>query len=362
MSQLSQVLEAYAVPLQIWLSPESKKYTATTIISAFENRADIHTNPLSRLDDIKGPAVLIITANELTSPRSEDLKRLVNAAHPGRAILIGGTSDRDILMTAINDWGVIRVLPSQPESERLVAAVHDAESYLKREVALVTAIDDLDIENTMLESAIDHLEGGIERTRTKSRHSAITTFSDGLSVLLERERSILSTAKQSTETYLQDHLTRSIRGFSILGSLLDKTHDRSVEQSAGLSSIPEALDDLVRSVCEIICLQDGKVPGGHLGSGALVSVEPLALAHVLIQIADRGPLGRAIAVDSYRSGEHAVLEFRFEGPVTTAMIDDHINTRSWAMLAPLSPVLNVVDADPHILRLSLKAVQDHHDQ
>ena len=82
MSQLSRVLEAYAVPLQIWLSPESKKHTATTIVSALGACVDIHTNPLSRLDDIKGPAVLVITANELTSPRSEDLKRLSNAAHP----------------------------------------------------------------------------------------------------------------------------------------------------------------------------------------------------------------------------------------------------------------------------------------
>ena len=32
-------------------------------------------------------------------------------AYPGRAVLIGGTEDRDTLMAGINDWGVIRVVP-----------------------------------------------------------------------------------------------------------------------------------------------------------------------------------------------------------------------------------------------------------
>ena len=361
MSQLSQVLSAYAVPLQVWLTPEARKVAADTLLDNIGERADVYTNPLSTLDELSGPAVLIITSGELNAANNDALKLLAKTAHPGRAILLGGTSDRDTLMTAINQWGVIRVLPAAPESQALINAVNDAESYLKREVALATAIDDLDIENTMLESAIDHLEGGIQRTKDKTRQSATTTFAAGLSALLLREQEQLSAAGATLDDDLSRPLQGAIRGLELLAEILDKTHDRSVEQSAELIPNHESLDDLIGFVKELIALQGTHRPGGHLGSGAMIQVEPLALAHVLIQLADRGHSGPATAIDSYRSGEHAIIEFRFETPIEAKTLASHQATRAWTMLNPVGANLSVVDADPHILRLSLQAEQDSHE-
>jgi len=361
MSQLAQVLSAYTVPLQVWLSPEARKQTATPLMDEFSGRAEVYTQPLSVLNDLKGPAVLIITASEVMAANNEELKALAKIAHPGRAVLLGGTSDRDTLMQAINEWGVIRVLPLEPDTPSLVAAVQDAETYLKREVALVTAIDDLDIETTMQESAIDHLEGGLERTKEKSRISATTTFASGLSTLLRRERAVLFEASKDAEGAAALGLSRPIRGLDILAGLLDKTFDRAVEISADLPPIPESLDELITAVRELISQQGGQDVGGHLGSGARVHVEPLALVHALIQIADRGTEGPTQAIESYRSGDKAIIEFRFPSTVDPTIISDLIDTRAWSMLAVADATLSRVEADPHILRLSLQADQGTHE-
>ena len=215
MSQLAQILSAYAVPLQVWLTPEARKFAAPILLAKMDGRADIHTNPLSALDELTGPAVLIITAHEITAHNNESLRALAQAAHPGRAVLLGGTSDRDTLMEAINEWGVIRVLPSEPGSDVLVAAINDAEAYLKREVALATAVDDLDIENTMLESAIDHLESGLERTKVKSRSSATTTFAAGLSALLRREQDSLAEACKCLDEPMINTMEHAISGLHL---------------------------------------------------------------------------------------------------------------------------------------------------
>jgi len=361
MSQLAQVLSAYTVPLQIWLSPEARQQATAPLMDEMGARANIQTHPLAALDVLTGPAVLIITANEIMAPNNEGLKTLANAAHPGRAVLLGGTSDRDTLMQAINEWGVIRVLPLEPEASSLIAAVQDAETYLKREVALVTAIDDLDIETTMLESAIDHLEGGLDRTKEKSRISATTTFASGLSSLLRREREVLIEASEHAGESSANSLNRSIRGLDILAGLLDKTFDRAVEISADLPTMPEPIDELIAAVRELISQQGEQHMGGHLGSGATVQIEPLALVHVLIQIADRGADGPAQTIESYRSGDRAIVEFRFPSAVDRAAIHDHTQTRAWSMLTMADATLHLVDADPQILRLSLQADPGHHE-
>ena len=221
MNQLARLLNEYAVPLQIWLTPGARMVVADALIAEMGSAAEIHTNPLSAMDELTGPAVLVITAAEIRSPQPDALKALSRAAHPGKAVLVGGTADRDTLMTAINDWGVIRVIPTDSDTDTLVGAVRDAEATLKREVALVTAIDDLDIETTMITSAIDHIEGGQDGSSRRSRTQATTTFALGLSSLLEREHACLQRELPHLEG---DHLSAiegALEGIQLLGGIVD---------------------------------------------------------------------------------------------------------------------------------------------
>lgn len=356
MSSLSQVLSSFAVPLQVWLSPDARGCAATPLIDTLGGRAQIHTQPLSSLDTLKGPAVLVLTAREITGSNADRLRLLADRAYPGRAVLIGGTEDRDTLMAGINDWGVIRVVPSAPTAEQLLSAVSDAETNLKREVALETAIDDLDIENTMLASAIDQLEGGLDRDQPATTSGAITTFAAGLAAVLEREAERLKDA--STE---DSRIQGACEGLSLLAGLVDKAHDRAIESRAGLPVSPEPLDALIDAVKTLITLQGGERMSGHIGSGVTVAIEPLALVHQLMALTDRGPCGSATTLEAYRAGSNAVIELRYPEPVDDQIMTTNQETAAWPILAESGVTVAVVEADPLSLRLLIPTAEESHE-
>ena len=353
MSSLSQLLSSFTVPLQVWLSPEARVAAASALIEGIGGRAQIHTQPLTALDTLRGPAVLVLTAREITGSDTAALRQLAERAHPGRAVLIGGTEDRDTLMAGINEWGVVRVVPSTPTADEILAAVADAESNLKREVALETAIDDLDIENTMLASAIDQIEGGLSKDLSKTASGAVTTFAAGLATILERE------AERLRATSADDERIRdACEGLTLLVGLVDKAHDRSVEARAGLDLAPEPLDALIDVVKTLILLQGGNRMGGHIGSGAAVAVEPPALVHHLMILADRGPRGSATAVEAYRAGADAVIELRYNEDVSALPNDAHGESATWPLLDAHGVKITAVDADPCSLRIVIPIAEN----
>jgi hypothetical protein len=351
MSQLARLLNEYAVPLQIWLTPGARVAVADPLIAAMGNAAEIHTNPLSAMDELTGPAVLVITAAEIRSPQPDALKALSRAAHPGKAVLVGGTADRDTLMTAINDWGVIRVIPTNPDTATLVGAVRDAEATLKREVALVTAIDDLDIETTMLTSAIDHIEDSQDGSSRRSRTQATATFALGLSSLLEREHACLQRELPHLEG---DHLSAiegALEGIVLLGGIVDEAHDRAIESGAGMTPTPVCADTVLGSVRTLLKLSTGQAIGGHLGSGTMLGVDPLALITLLLHLGSHTPLGTVSDIESYRSGDALIIECRYAIELTDTA--DLTDISAWMHLSQAGAQMTRTPGDPYILRLIL---------
>ena len=269
MSNLSQVLSEYSVPLQVWLSPEARVRVAEILIPAMGDKADIVIDPMTQLAQLRGPAVLVITAKELTGADQELLRILAKKAHPGRSVLVGGTSDRDTLMNAINNWGVVRVVGGSAEDETLINAVREAGLYLNREVAMETAIDDLDIETTMIDSAIDQLHGTREQIRHVDRTNMATTFAAGMMTMLERERAWVEKLEKADLLPTQ-HTTK---GLQALINILEMAHDFAIEQSAGIPVTPTSVDAMVD---QVRTLSQSEIPG-HSGSGALVSMDPYVL-------------------------------------------------------------------------------------
>lgn len=356
MSSLNQLLSSFAVPLQVWLSPEARAQAAAPLIDGIGGRAQIHTQPLSSLDTLRGPAVLVLTAREITNSGADQLRLLAERAHPGRAVLIGGTEDRDTLMTGINEWGVIRVIPSTPTTEQILSAVADAESNLKREVALETAIDDLDIENTMLASAIDQLEGGLAKDHQKTTSGAITTFASGLATILEREAERLK-ASSAEDPRIHD----ACEGLKLLAGLVDKAHDRAVEMRAGLPVTPESLDNLIDAVKTLVVLQGGEKMTGHIGSGVEVSIEPLALVHHLLTLADRGPSGNAVSLEAYRAGSEAVIELRYAEEISDTLLATRGESAVRSVLVSGGVKIKTVEADPCVLRVVVPTAELAHE-
>ena len=327
MSSLHQVLSAYSVPLQIWLSPESRSRVADALIANMGSKATILVDPLPQLEQLRGPAVLVITAGEMKGANQPALRLLADKAHPGRSVLVGGTSDRDTLMDAINNWGVVRVIANDSEDESIVDAVHAAGRYLNREVAMETAIDDLDIETTMLESAIDQLEGSRERNRQVDRNNITSTFSAGMVQILERERELLSAIETDLPHEQRAVLRKTMEGIDTLAEVIERSHLYGIEKAAGLAPETEALDPLVEEIRTLV----GPNIGGHIGSGAAVAIDPFPLFHALISICRTPSLGDLKTIDTHKSGTRAVTSLTFCGPLPDDFLEEFMRSAptSW---------------------------------
>jgi hypothetical protein len=332
MNSLRQVLADYAVPLQLWLTPEARKSVAEPLIERLGDRIQIHTNPLKMVGELKGPAVLIIAASEIDGPQTESLKALSTLAHPGRAVMIGGTADRDVLMNAINHWGVVRVVPSGAPTETLLAAVMAAGQTLKREVALESAIDDLGTETTMLSSAIDHVDASREQMATRTRDLASTTFAAGLTESLRGEWATLEALANGINQEDSQALGLAADGVKALVETLEQATDRAIEVAAKIPNQAEALDPVLRRVASLLGAQAGKSLAGHIGTGCQSTVDPLALFHSLCHISQRLNGPPVVEIDAHRAGEQAIVELAFESNAPLVSSEEFNGLESIALI------------------------------
>ena len=326
MSSLHKVLREYSVPLQIWLAPDARAKVAETIIPSLEASARIETQPMPQIDSLNGPAVLVISAKEISGSDREGLRRLAQKAHPGRAVLIGGTSDRDTLMDAINNWGVIRVLPSNADAESIVEAIQAAGAYLNREVAMETAIDDLDIETTMIDSAIDQLHGNRDQIHHVDRTNMTTTFAAGMMTMAERERVGMEALEDADLAPIQG----ATQGLKILTHILEMAHDFAIEMSAGIPITPYALDPMVDGVRSLF----PSSTAGHSGSGVSISMDPHLLFQTILSFARNVSLETPSSIDAHQSGEQPMITLSFTQSLPADFIETWTNDhpRLWNVL------------------------------
>ncbi len=310
---LSTLLGEYAVPLKIWLGPGARRMAADTLIDTLGHLAEVHTDPINDFSHLSGPAVLVVSADDLGSPQRENLRRLAEKAWPGRAVLIGGTSDRDVLMDAINTWRAVRVVPATAPGAEIVDAVRAAGEAMRKAVALTIAIDDLDIENTMLDSAIVQMEASRERALSAAQVSAVSMVSQGLSDAVRREQQVLEDLTNDDPS-----LAQAMRGVQTVADLLGQVHARSGERAAGLAATPESVDAMVAAAVEL----GGSGPGGAVsldaGCQALSTIDPYALIHLLTHMIRSSRASGEVTVRCSAEDDRVLVEVRGLCPSTDA--------------------------------------------
>ena len=272
---LGSLLGEYAIPLRVWLAPRARTLAADTLIDTLGHLAEVHTDPIHGSASLKGPAVLVVAADDLAGSNRDVLLSLAEKAQPGRVVLIGGTSDRDVLMDAINTWRAVRVVPATAPGAEIVDAVRAAGEALRKAVALLTAIDDLDIENTMLDSAINQMESGKDRSISAAKNRAMTTLSQGLADTIRRDQEVLLSLAEE-----DDSLAQALRGVQTVTDLLGQISVRS----AGGSCTPESVDAMVSAAVELASGGDGAAVHLDAASGALSTANPYALIHLLTHV------------------------------------------------------------------------------
>jgi C4-dicarboxylate-specific signal transduction histidine kinase len=282
---LGRLLDEYAVPLKVWLAPGARVAAADILIDTLGTLAEVQTDPLSYASQLEGPAVMVLTADDLRRPNREALLDLATRARPGRVVLIGGTADRDILMEAINTWRAFRVISANAPKAELVDVVREAGEALRREVALGTAIDDLDLETTMLDSAIGQMRSGQARALRSERQSAVSSVAAGLAKTFAQEQAALEGLAEAADTTgIGATLRDALDGVRSITQLFEQLHDHALGRQSGVPASPESVDDIVTLAAELAGLGPGTPVEVDAQSNAASTVDPYALTHLLVRL------------------------------------------------------------------------------
>jgi len=309
-SPLNRLLGEYAVPLQVWLGPAARRIAADVLIDTMGTLAEVHPDPIPSSARLKGPAVLVVAAEDLDCPQRGALSQLAQQALPGRVVLIGGTSDRDVLLDAINTWRAIRVVPSTAPGAEIVDAVRAAGEALRKAVALETAIDDLDIENTMLDSAIGQMEASSDYTVSAAHSAAISTMSQGLAQAVSRDQQTLEGLAGKDES-----LAQAMRGVQTVTDLLGQVHTRASEQASGLPATPESVDAMVAAAVELASGGPGGTVQLSTDTQALSTINPYALIHLLAHLIRSTRATSDVMVRCTTESDY--VEIQLDGPAPT---------------------------------------------
>ena len=183
----------------------------------------------------------------------EKLLDLAHAARPGRPVLYGGTGNREVLLDAINNWRVFRVVPESPRPFLLADAIRKAQEALELECGLEQAAAELRDDTRRLEEAVDDLRASQERTRHAERLSTLGRITKSLIPVIGEHLDALSefsalvaSGSGRRDVRLEELLAYAFTGIRSLHAMLDEIRGYAESRSETYELQPIELDEVVR--------------------------------------------------------------------------------------------------------------------
>ena len=122
-------------PLRVQIAAHAAAELEPALATDAELAATLH-----RLDPANppapGPAVLVLSAQDLRGPQAEALREVARGAAPGRPIIVGGADDRRVLLEAINEWRAHSLVPRGAPRAAITEAIRRAHEQLKVDIAV----------------------------------------------------------------------------------------------------------------------------------------------------------------------------------------------------------------------------------
>jgi signal transduction histidine kinase len=272
------------------------------------------------------PAVLVLTPEDLLAPDTTELERIATLCRPGRPILLGGTSDRDALMAAINVWRVAQVLPADASHARIAAALSTASAAVARDLSLPRRTAELVVETGRQEKLLADLRATRAHLFHAERLTTMGRITGGLIVAMRQHLRQLGEFEATIAQHELDDpevgplVRAAFDGISGITGLVDEVNAYAEERGGCVHIDAFDLDALVERVVAFSRFD-------RLGREREVVIDTASSARVL---ADRRRLSQAllnllrnafqatepfgrITVSTARLGEAAVIEITDSG-------------------------------------------------
>ena len=312
------------LPPRVLVSRRAAERVLPGLAYALPESTEIRDADLSTASD--RPAVLLLTPEDILGPQRRALMEVSRACLPGRPVLLGGTSNRDALMAAINLWQVGRVLPNSASADDIAAALLDAHKALSLERAVPLAAIDLLGENRRLEIAMGELKRAQERLLHAERLSTMGRITGGLIVALKQHLAELApleaviASHQTTDPDVTSLVQAAFDGIRGISGLIDEVRAYAEKRGDSLSLGRVDLDRLVKRIVAFSRydrLGRDRVVEASFGSQATVSADSQRLTQALLNLLRNAfqatEASQRVRVSTYCEGNDAVIAVRDEG-------------------------------------------------
>jgi signal transduction histidine kinase len=219
----------YLQPFQICPGPAALPIVQNLFAQGLLDGARILPFQGERPPEVFGPAILVLCPADLRGSRRGPLLDLMHAALPGRPVLYGGTGNRDVLLDAINNWRVSRIVPDEPRPELLLDGIRKAQAALELECGVEQAAAELRAETQSLEAALRVLRETEERTRRAERMATLGRITSSLIPVigshldaLQDFNALLVAGTRDPDPRLDELLNYAFTGIRSLHAMLDE--------------------------------------------------------------------------------------------------------------------------------------------
>ncbi len=306
------------VPLRVWLGPVARSQCEQLVRATFPN-AEVLALP-SADPPPRGPAVMVLDADDLDGTNRAALRELAELALPGRPIVLGGAASRAALRDAINEWRAIQLLRRKTVRSTLADALSKAHQALSVECGIREYVERLGLDCARLDATTTELRATQERLLHAER---LATVGRMVGALLTRTRDQFGVLEKIRETRLElpanSPLAQlhdcAISGIDSFGALLEDM--LTIVEEHRTRGEPPVIDlDLVveRSVRLFMFDPLAKQRDIHVAcsSSTEVRVDPNRLTHVLLNLlrnaAQATEAQQSIVVRTLTIGDWAIIE------------------------------------------------------
>jgi signal transduction histidine kinase len=319
--------QRFRQPFQICVAPAAQPIVQRLLDQRLLQGARVLSFDGERPPDVFGPAILVLCPADLRGPRRGTLLDLMHAALPGRPVLYGGTGDRDILLDAINNWRVSRIVPDEPRPELLLDGIRKAQAALELECGLEQAAAELRSETQSLEHALRVLRETEERTRKAERLATLGRITSSLIPVigahldaLQDFNALLVAGTEGPDPRLDELLNYAFTGIRSLHAMLDEIRSYAESRPETYRLQIEDADAIVQfvvSFCRYDPLAGRRKLQADLQAHAKVRVDSFRLYQSLINLLRNAfqatPPGGEVVVRTSVAGDDVIIDVENTG-------------------------------------------------
>ena len=323
------VLDAMESPPTLWLGPTVSRELEEKLRDRLAEGTQffpIFSEPNHDASDKVGPAIPLLTADDLMGPRADELLEVVTKrAAPGRPVIYGGAGNREALLEAINRWHAFRLLPEGSPTQALVVAINKAHEVLCMEGALTSGAEELRQECRRLDGAIGELRITQERLLHAERLAMVGRTSGTLMARVDAHFHCLDTLQSALRTLerepkLLSLLETTMEGARSVNTLLEDLVALTENREQEVAALEELLDPLVERAAAFLrhdaALRKREVRLDASSRARVITDRHriyLVLMNLLRNAVHATNPGDNIRVRALVDGEAAVIEVEDEG-------------------------------------------------